>query len=89
MNSRLAIFLLLAAAAIAAKIPLDAREAHRTADAVLWPGFISASNNWAINHGGLDDPSHLSRIDAKDQERFHATCEAFEAWHKAMKQAGY
>lgn len=84
----LPIFVLLAAAAIASKIPLDARQAHREADDVLWPNFVSVSNDWAIHHG-VADPGHLDKIDAGDRKRVEATFTAFKAWQDAMKQAGY
>jgi hypothetical protein len=63
--------------------------AHRRADAVLWPAFVSISNDWALNHGQLSDPGHVDKIDAKDKKRFDATCAAFKAWHDAMTEAGY
>jgi hypothetical protein len=81
--------LLLAAGVLAAhKLSLD-REAHQRADAILWPAYVSVSNDWALNHGQVSDPSHLERVDAQDKKRFDAMCKAFEAWHDAMKQAGY
>jgi hypothetical protein len=42
-----------------------------------------------INHGAVADTGHFDKIDAKDEERFKATVEAFKAWQDAMKQAGY
>jgi hypothetical protein len=86
---RLAILALLAAAAIAEKLPTDGRDAHQRADAVLWPAYISVSNDWALNHGQLSDPGHLEKFNTADKQRFDATCKAFEAWRNAMKQAGY
>jgi hypothetical protein len=85
----LCILVLIAAALIAAKIPLDGREAHQRADAVLWPAFISISNDYALQHGFVTDSGHLDKIDAKDKQRFDATVQAFKAWQDAMKQAGY
>ena len=64
-------------------------DAHRRADAVLWPAFISASNDYALNHGALADPGHVDKIDAKDKKRFDATCVSFKAWRDAMTEAGY
>lgn len=64
-------------------------DAHRRADAVLWPAFISISNDYALNHGALADPGHVDKVDRKDKERFNATCAAFKAWRDAMTEAGY
>jgi hypothetical protein len=72
-----------------ARVNSDAADAHKRADAVLWPQFIATSNDWALNHGQLSDPGHVDKIDAKDKKRFDAACEAFKAWHDAMVEAGY
>lgn len=84
----LALALLISAAIWASRIPLDAREAHREADSVLWPNFVSVSNEWAIHHGATD-PGHLDTVNTKDRQRFEATVKAFNEWRDAMKQAGY
>jgi hypothetical protein len=81
--------LLLLAAAIAASLDSQARAAHWQADAVLWPEFISVSNDWAFHHGQVSDPGHLEKINTQDKQRYNVLCKKFEAWHQAMKQAGY
>lgn len=67
----------------------DARQAHNRADAILKHTFVAAWNEWDSGHGHPEDPGHFDKIDAKDEKRFHAACEAFDAWKDAMKQAGY
>jgi hypothetical protein len=77
------------AAAIAAKIPLDATDAHRRADAVLYPRLLSSLNEYSLDHGGVNDPGHFDKLDSKDVENIRAIRETFTAWNEAMKQAGY
>jgi hypothetical protein len=78
-----------ASAAIAARLPFDRIEVHKRADAVLWPQFIAASNEYALNHGGPNDPGHFEKLSAKDVQNIRAVRETFAAWNEAMKQAGY
>jgi hypothetical protein len=86
---RIVLVLICVAALLASKIPLNEREAHWKADAILWPAFISTSNDWALHHGQVSDPGHLDKINIQDKERYNVLCKNFAAWHDAMKQAGY
>jgi hypothetical protein len=86
---RALIILFCAALAGAAIIPELAREAHWRADAILWPAFISASNDWSFQHGQVSERGHLDKINTQDKKRYDTLCKDFEAWHDAMKQAGY
>jgi hypothetical protein len=61
----LAIF---AAILLAAAIPQDAVDQHRRADAVLFPAFVAACNDYASQHPAKD-PQHFSRVDRRDRER--------------------
>jgi hypothetical protein len=74
---------------LAAKLPLSEQEAHWKADAVLWPAFISVSNDWSFHHGQVTDPGHLDKLNVQDKERYNVLCKSFETWHQAMKEAGY
>jgi hypothetical protein len=56
---RLALSILILAAAIAAKAPLDAIDAHRRADAVLFPRFVAAVNEYALAHGSFEAAGHF------------------------------
>jgi hypothetical protein len=85
----LAIFLFAAVIFAATKIHLDSKEAHKQADSVLYPLLIAAMNDYGLNHGGVNDPGHLDKIDAKDKKRVEAVREAFKAWDGTIKQAGY
>jgi len=73
----------------ASKVPLDRKEAHRRADAVLYPLLIAAMNDYGLNHGDPNGPGHLDRMDAKDKERLKTLREAFYTWDEAIRQAGY
>lgn len=86
---RWAIVVLFIAAAIAAKIPLDATEAHREADAVLYPRLVAVMNEFALGHGTLETPGHLNKLNAQDVERWKATRAAWKNLDEAMKRAGY
>lgn len=83
------ILILLTAAAIAAKLPLDSRDAHLRADGVLFPRFEAALNEFALDHGGPNDAGHLDKLNKKDLENIRAVRETFTAWNDAMKLAGY
>jgi hypothetical protein len=86
---RVVLVILIVAAAIAAKVPFEAQDAHRRADAVLYPQFVATLNKWALAHGPLDDPAHLGKFDAQDAKRWRATCDAWKELSEAMKAAGY
>jgi hypothetical protein len=86
---RLGIILIFVAALIGTTLPLDSRECHQKADAVLYPLLIAAMNEYALNHGGINDPGHLDKIAAKDLRNIHSVREAYKNWNDAMKQAGY
>ena len=86
---RYVLILIFCVLGIAATTPSDARTAHWRADSILWPAFISVSNDWVLQHGTVDDPGHLDKINAQDKQRYDVLCKDFEAWHQAMKEAGY
>jgi hypothetical protein len=85
----LLILILLAIPAIPSKIPSDAKQAHKEADAILHPLLVAAMNDFSLHHGGIDDPGHLDKIDAQDKVRIQAFRDAFHKWDDAMKKAGY
>jgi hypothetical protein len=86
---RAVLLILIVAAAIAAKVPFEAQDAHRRADAVLYPQFVATLNKWALAHGPLDDPGHLDKFDAQDAKRWKAVREDWKKFDEAMKAAGY
>lgn len=80
---------LLLTMAIASKLPVDSVDAHRRADGILYPRFMAAMNEFALDHGEPNDPGHFDKLHTQDVEHIRAVRETFKAWDQAMKQAGY
>jgi hypothetical protein len=73
----------------AGKLPDDSVDAHRRADAILYPRVMAAMNEFALDHGSSNDPGHFDKLASHDIEHIRAVRETFKAWDQAMKQAGY
>jgi hypothetical protein len=86
---RILLILAFSTALIASQLNPREHEAHWKADAVLWPAFVSVSNDWSYHHGNVADQGHLDKINVDDKKRYDSLCKTFEAWHGAMKEAGY
>jgi hypothetical protein len=82
-------FSVLLTLATAAKLPVDGIDAHRRADGILYPLLTAAMNEFALDHGGPNDPGHFDKLRTQDIEHIRAVRETFKAWDQAMKQAGY
>jgi hypothetical protein len=75
-----------------AGLPVDAVEAHRYADAVLYPRFSAALNDFAYHHPQDNKPgswSHVQEIDVKDRKRWRAVRESWDELEAAMRRAGF
>ncbi len=62
--------------------------AHDRADHVLIPAFISAMNDFSMNHT-TGDKDHLLKVDAGDVKRWKAARKAWHDLEEAMNDAGY
>lgn len=76
----------------AAGVPQDPIQAHLYADKVLRHQFVSAFNQWALEHpqdapGKPDEHAH--KLNRGDAERFRAARKAWKEFDDAMKRAGY
>jgi hypothetical protein len=63
--------------------------AHKRADTVLYPAFLSVLNRFAIEHGKLNEPGHFDRYSAKDAGNIAAIRRTFHELDSAWKEAGY
>jgi hypothetical protein len=74
-------------------------DAHKRADMVLYPRFVSVSNDWATQHyrGSYACPgastevcdAHFQTLNVGDMKRWTAVREAFKELDDEFKKAGY
>ncbi len=60
------LLVLIVAAALAAKLPLDSSEAHKRADGILYPRLVADLNEFALGHGSIEDRGHFDKLDKQD-----------------------
>jgi hypothetical protein len=62
----------------------DTPDSHRRADAVLFPAFVSACNDYSTQHHP-DELGHLQKLDKGDRERLEVANRAWREFYEAMK----
>lgn len=79
-------FLALISAAIlrADDVRREAIELHRRADAVLFPAFVAACNDYSTQHH-VDEPGHLQKLDKGDRERLEVANKRWQEFYSAIK----
>lgn len=78
--------------AAAAGAPQQAIDAHLYSDQVLYPAFVSAANEWSLQHpqDAPDHPGeHAHKLNRGDVERWQRLRKAWKELDDSMKRAGY
>jgi hypothetical protein len=78
------LFLVILASLSAEKLSIDAIEAHKRADAVLFPAFVSACNDYASQHHP-DEPGHFDKINKADRERLELANKRWHEFYEAIR----
>jgi hypothetical protein len=74
-----------AIAILADSIPVDAVEAHKRADSILFPAFVSACNDYSSQHP-TTNPQHFLTINKGDRERLELANKRWREFYDAMKR---